>query len=387
MTADAPIRALHAHPLRLVVAVTGGGSDAIRRLLEVPGASQTVLAAHVPYAEAALCAYLGQRPERFCSPGAARAMAMAAYREALRLGEAQPVAGFGATCSLASDRPKRGPHRIHLAAQTATTTETWSLELTKDVRSRAAEEALTGELLLDLMAATAGIPERIAPPLLAGESVVREQTIACGEWQELLADKVDAVWHRGGRRGATLGRYAPLADAPDTPQPPRALLCGAFHPLHTGHREMAAVAAQELGVPVAFEIATHNVDKLPLDFTDMAERLRQFDLDQTVWFTRVGTFVGKARLFPGVTFVTGVDTIERIAEARYYPAGDRDAALAEIDALGCRFLVFGRQGPGGFRTLADLTLPPALAAMATGVQESAFRRDISSTEIRQRAGE
>lgn len=383
MTDDETIRAIHATAWRLSLAVTGGASEAISGLLRVPGASQTVLSARVPYAEAALCEYLGRRPESFCSSATARAMAMAAYCEAQRLADGQqPLAGFGATCSLASDRPKRGPHRIHLAAQTATSTETWSLELIKGVRSRAEEEALAGALLLSLIASTTGVaPQK--PTLREGESVATQRTIACHEWQQLLAERIDAVWQRAGFRGAVIGSYVQPKEPPQAPPPPRALLCGAFHPLHDGHREMADKAARQLGAPVAFEITTHNVDKLPLDFTDMGERLSQFDADTTVWFTRVGTFVGKARLFPGVTFVTGVDTIERIGEERYYPPGGRDAALSELAALGCRFLVFGRSGPDGFRELADLALPPALAALATGVSESAFRRDISSTELRE----
>ena len=45
---------IHAAPIRLVLAITGGGSRAIAELLEVPGGSRTLLEAVVPYSSAAL---------------------------------------------------------------------------------------------------------------------------------------------------------------------------------------------------------------------------------------------------------------------------------------------------------------------------------------------
>jgi hypothetical protein len=140
-----------------------------------------------------------------------------------------------------------------------------------------------------------------------------------------------------------------------------------------------------LGRPVEFEISIENVDKPPLDFTELAARAGQF-ADAPLWFTRAPTFAQKARLFPGAAFVVGADTIERIGEARYYgsPAA-RDAALEELAAAGTRFLVFGRVVEGRFCGLADLPLPSLLADMCTGVPAERFRRDISSTELRRQA--
>ncbi len=48
------IAAIHAAPTRIVLVITGGGSGALSKLLEVPGASRTVVAGLVPYANAAL---------------------------------------------------------------------------------------------------------------------------------------------------------------------------------------------------------------------------------------------------------------------------------------------------------------------------------------------
>ncbi len=161
---------------------------------------------------------------------------------------------------------------------------------------------------------------------------------------------------------------------------------GAFNPLHAGHRKMAEIAAERLGSDVAYEISIENVDKPPTDFIEIDHRLRQFSVGEAVWLTRAPTFVKKAALFPGATFVVGADTIERVGQERYY--GHRaalDEAISRIAAAGCRFLVFGRAIAGTFRTLEDLSLPAGLAALCTGVPAEAFREDVSSTEIRQRS--
>ena len=164
---------------------------------------------------------------------------------------------------------------------------------------------------------------------------------------------------------------------------PRAVFSGAFHPLHVGHRKLAAVAARLLGCRVAFEISIENVDKPPLDFLEMQTRVRQFDADDAIWLSIAPTFVIKSALFPGCTFVVGADTVERIGQPRYYGSPQAmEIAIAEIAGRGCRFLVFGRSLGDSFRTLDDLQLPRSLAALCQGVPAEDFREDISSTAVR-----
>ncbi len=162
------------------------------------------------------------------------------------------------------------------------------------------------------------------------------------------------------------------------------VLPGAFNPLHDGHRKMARVAVESLGVPVAFELSIENVDKPPLDLDSIELRLAQLDKEHTVCLTRAATFVQKVQLFGNATFVVGADTILRIADARYY--GDdvsrRDRAVATIVEAGARFLVFGRTIRERFQTLERLDLPGPLRAICREVREEEFRYDISSSEIR-----
>lgn len=370
--------------MRVVLAVTGGGSGAIARLLEVGGASRTVLEAVVPYAAAALDDWLRATPEQYCDERTARAMAMAAFERARHLTRdaAHPLgddraAGVGCTASLASDRPKRGPHRAHVAVQTARSTACWSVTLVADRRSRGEEEHIVADLVLNAVADASGVAERIDVDLQADEPLVSARNDAPPSWTDLLLGRRDFVSATDGESDR------------DNDEPPRGCVVfpGAFNPRHAGHRRMAALAAERTGRQVWHEISLLNVDKPPLDFLELDRRSRQFAADEPLWITRAATFREKADLFPAATFVVGADTIERIAAPRYYGGDEqaRDAAIAHLAQRGCRFLVFGRTVGDRFETLAQITLPLALAELCDEVAADEFREDVSSTELR-RAG-
>ena len=168
------------------------------------------------------------------------------------------------------------------------------------------------------------------------------------------------------------------------PPYPKALLPGSFYPLHEGHEALARVASEILNTEVAFELSTANVDKPPLTYGDVSRRLRQFDGRAKVVLTRAATFAEKARVLPGTTFVIGFDTAMRLFDPKYYGGSQTamEEALAELREAGCRFLVAGRIEDDRFRSLDDVGVPTGFKDMLAGIPESAFRRDVSSTEIR-----
>lgn len=370
------ITALHADEHQCVLAITGGGSSAIGQLLAIPGASRSVLEAVVPYSSTALTDWLRCTAEQACSASTARAMAMASWMRARKLApESDPrkLIGLGATASLASNRPKKGDHRIHVATQTATATLVLSLGLVKGERDRPAEEGLAAQLVLLALAKTTDVDITSAESdfhqqLLQHEAVASTLQQAREAWTALLLGETTHVCY---------------------PQPfqPQAILCGAFNPPHEGHRRMAAHAAQRLGCPVDWELSITNVDKPPLDFVEIEQRLGWLH-DETASsrtvLTNAPTFRGKSQRFPDCTFVVGADTIARVGEPKYYTgeSGTFDAALERIATRGCRFLVFGREIAGQFQVLSDLVLPAALRALCDEVSQEEFRQDVSSTELR-----
>ena len=349
---DAAVSAIHAAPPKGVFVVTGGGSALLSRLLTVPGASATVLEASVPYAGEALADYLGEVPAQSCSAETARRLAVQAFVRARTLGG---EFGFAITAALASNRPKRGGHRAHFACQDARATRVWTMVLEKNARTRADEETLVTETALSALSFALGLGP--APDL------PHDEAFGDAAFGELMRGERDIVAPR---------RYD-------------AILPGAFNPLHDGHRAMRADAAERLGRSVAYELCIANVDKPPLDYLDLNPRLAQFDADDLV-VTNTPTFVAKARaLGGGIAFVVGADTIKRIAEPRYYGGeAARDAALADLADTGCSFLVYGRaDADGTFETVADMALPTTLADLCQGVPEGEFRRDLSSTALRE----
>jgi hypothetical protein len=367
------VRQIHCVPRKVVLAVTGGGATAGAWLLAVPGGSRTVLEVQVPYACEAMDDWLGSTPESYCSAETARLMARRARERAAWLAPGEPVVGIAATASLRSDRPKKGDHRIHVAAATTNGHITLSLRLTKEQRDRAGEEEVLSRLLLNLLAEAFDLPGRVELGLLPGEQVEREEHPAAGPLAPLFAGRIEAVCVEPD------GRLCPEQTKP------RALLAGSFNPLHEGHLTLSALAAQRIG-PVAFELSVVNADKPTLGEAEVRRRAAQFAWKVPLWLTRAATFVEKAQLFPGVVFVVGADTAARIVQTRFYnnSAEAMGQALARIRGQGCRFLVAARADTQGqLVELAQLSLAPECADLFEGIPAAEFRVDRSSTQLRE----
>jgi nicotinamide mononucleotide (NMN) deamidase PncC/nicotinic acid mononucleotide adenylyltransferase len=357
-----------------VLAITGGGTGAIAELLRVPGGSRLLLEAVVPYDARALGEFLGMAPEQACSAETAVAMAERARERAVTLArpEAAPI-GLGATASLVSDRPKQGEHRCHIAVATEAGTELVSIVLDKGRRDRAAEEDLVTRAIVLCLARGCGVAApSLESTLLPADRCTRATLPPTSPIDQLLS-----------------GAIARLTAAPDgqllRAPIPAAALPGSFNPRHAGHLGLAETAAAILGTPVHFELSVLNVDKPALSAQEVRRRLAQFAWQATVELTRAPTFLEKSRLFPGVTFVIGADTVERLVAARYYGGSEAQmhAALTEMAGRGARFLVAVRRDAAGrVRSVADAPIPARFAGLFTQIPERRFRLDTSSTEIR-----
>jgi hypothetical protein len=371
------VAALHQAPCRYILALTGGGTAAAGWLLSVPGGSRIVLEVAVPYAEEALCDYLGRRPESFCSVATSRDMARRAWERASYLAPGKQVAGAACTASLRSDRPKRGEHRLHVSTHDGLRTVTHSLTLTKGARSRQDEEEVAARVLLNALAEALGVEGRVPVPLLSGEEIIQEAHSPGDALTAFLLGQFPAVCVEPDGRARAGGPT------------PSVLLPGSFNPLHEGHCALAAVAARQVGAAAAFELTVVNADKPPLAEAEVRCRLAQFAWRAPVWLTRSPTFPEKAHLFPGATFVVGADTAARVVSPRFYQDSEERMAeaLAEFRRQGGRFLVAGRVDLAGrFLGLDDLDMPAAYRDLFTAILATEFRFDISSTHLRAQTG-
>lgn len=367
---------------RLVMVAAGGGALAISHLVTTPGSTGVVLAAEVPSARAAVDALLGGPQESYCSSRAARRLAVAAWQRASRLERATAPAevadrravGVAVTGSLRTSLPKRGPHRVCVAVQTLGVTEVAELELLKEVRTRAEEEAVAAVLAFDTLARAVGLTDRAGRGatawLRAGENVVRERVEPPEAWRDLVS---------GARRVVAAG------SASGDPGEGGLVFPGSFDPLHEGHRLMARIAEEIAERPLDWELSIRNVDKPFLDYVELRERTAQF-ADERLWLTHAPTFLEKLDVFPRSTFVMGADTFVRLGDPRYYggsPAAAADA-VATIAARARGLIVFGRVREGVFVDTSQLDVPTPLREIAYFVSPREFRLDISSTDLRRR---
>jgi len=363
---------VHQRAGKFNIVVTGGGASAISRLLEVPGASNSLLSAFIPYHEHELRNYLGGQPDQACSSKTARALAMVAWRRARQIEKEVPVFGVACTAALATNRDRRGDDRFYIAAQSLDSTLVTKVTFDKSGRTRAEEESLCSQMLLGVIAEMLDIKSNHLDAFRDTDVISTSKIVALKSWRALMqGDERESAHHD------TVGHKSAKFSSPTLVFP------GAFNPMHRGHVNMLHYAEKSTGEKATLEISIFNVDKPPLDYIEMESR-RAGSLEWPLIFTNAPTFIEKCRLFPGALFIVGTDTLIRIADKKYYDGSEekRSEALNEIKALGNRFLVFSRRSAGTFVTLADLEIPLILSQLCTSVSEKEFREDVSSTEMR-----
>lgn len=329
------------------LAVTGGGSGAVHALLSTPGASSFVVDVRIPYSPEALEEFLGEKPERSCSPETAKKLAtknVEALRADMHSESALDIMGIGCTAALQTERERRGADRAFICIKTLEAEKLYALCFSNV--PRAVQEALLSDWLLVLIA--------------------------------------QAV---GAARGL--------------------MLPGSFNPVHKGHFGMLKAAGEITGLRGFFELSATNVDKPDIPPDEILRRISAVR-DIPVALTRAPRFTQKAGLFPNTTFVLGYDTAARLTDPSYCletpregtrpteekyrpdaPVGCRPEMWREFEALGTRFLVAGRTcRPGDptrrekFMTLRDLKRPSGFESLFDSIPEVEFREDISSTELR-----
>lgn len=365
---------VHATPPRLVYDFAGAGVQALAWLHAVGGSSRTVLEAVDRYAPRSLAEGVGGPIEKAASADVAAALASRARARARALADdAEAVLGVACTATIATDYAKRGAHRAWIASADGLAVRLVGVDLVKGARDRAGEEDLVSNLVLRQVAHASGI---LRPP----DVTLREDEPRA---EALRPGTALRAFEAAQRPLLAIDAGGEPVDALPWPLGGGAVVSGAFNPLHDGHLGLAAAAQRHLGRPVAFELAVANADKPTIEIGEAHLRAAQFAGRAPLLLSRAARFDAKAKLLPGAVFVVGADTAARVLEARFYAdASERESALDTMRAHGCRFLVAGRRSGDRFVTLSDLPLPPRHADLFEALPETAFRADVSSTEIR-----
>ena len=357
------IQKIHSSPFRFVLVSSGGGTNAISEILQVPGASKSVLEAYVPYAKESLEYYLLKQPDHYCSLGTTLSMAAKAYSAAKKIDpntNPKNLLGVAVTASLATNYSKKGEHKFFIAIQTYKYSSSFSYSFVKGELSREEEEQVVTDHIINAIAQSCELQNQ-----MKYENSLLEVKIVAAEknWVKLVDSKIDFV--------------------SSSNQVPELIFPGSFNPFHSGHNSMSELAEKKTGLGLAYEICIQNADKPPLSYHEIEQTLSQFDHGHEWVLTKAGKFTDKAALFPNSVFIIGADTLTRILEEKFYL--NRRDMLNQLDLFNSHninFLVFGRKIMNKFISLDSVTIPEHIAKRFSGFGEEIFRDDISSTLIR-----
>jgi nicotinic acid mononucleotide adenylyltransferase len=161
------------------------------------------------------------------------------------------------------------------------------------------------------------------------------------------------------------------------------IFAGSFDPCHKNHIEMARIAAKKYGTSVDFEISIINVDKPPIDYISLEDRITSIkdfhdpDFMGNIFVTNTPLFAEKANIFPNSTFIIGADTMNRLFDPRYYrPHENKYSLLEHFRERHVDFLVFNRKGN-------EIKVSPEVKSLITIVPDDEYIDDgISSSLIR-----
>jgi nicotinic acid mononucleotide adenylyltransferase/nicotinamide mononucleotide (NMN) deamidase PncC len=355
-------------PFRVVLAITGGGTETIGELLRHGGGSNTLLEAIVPYSKESLNELIGKEPKSYASGETAKDMAMSAYRRALLLdsksenSEPLNLIGIGVTCKLAKQGHEREDrqHEVYFASQAYNKTTSIGISF-KDKGYRESQENIAANFILDRIASLCAQKKYADKSIQQSDTekwtvIFENEAEADKETSELLLKTLESINYGKNVPGKVkLGTNS---------NKPGIIMSGSFNPCHKNHIEMAMIASEKYGIPVDFEISLANVDKPPIDFISLKERLdsvracmqdMKMGTAGNIFLSNSPLFADKAILFPDSVFLIGTDTLNRLFNVNYYREGeDMQSLINHFRKYNTRFLVFERKDA---KICSDIDIP------------------------------
>ena len=357
------VKKIHSSPFKLTFVSSGGGTNAISSLLKVPGASNTILESYIPYSKESMDLFLNKKPDHYCSLDTCLSMAANAYKKSKDIDakvKSKYLIGMAITANLATTYEKRGEHKFFIVIQTHDSTKYLECFLDKGKRTRESEEELITEFAISLLAEACGL---IFDLPKTDEKIKTEQVKAEKSWKKLFNNEVGYISNNKNN--------------------PELIFPGSFNPLHEGHIKMKELAEKKTGMHTTFEICAKNADKPPLTYYEIKRTIDQFQNNESWMLTSAGRFSEKAEMFPNSVFIIGADTLMRVFDEKFYKSyKDMMEHIQRFNDHNINFLVFGRKVDRNFISLEQINIPEIIKGRCTGFEETSFRDDISSTELR-----
>lgn len=334
---------------RFVITTTGGAFSSGSYLMSRPSASSTVVQLNGPYAQEATLKFMEEPTESFASLKAANELSITSLKQCRDLLHEEmnkyTFIGVGVTAALATNRWLKGDHRMHIVITTDINRFTFSLNLYKGhppdpetpeklFRTRTQEDELCGKLVIFAIAYMCKII-----PLTFFQTLIQDNFLNIMDkydfHDEVFHNPILRLLHSKIPEISDL-RYEVVnsvlvADGKYIINPTLkniVLLPGSFNPMHDGHISMLQNACTLNHTDGMFEMCVVNADKPPLSFNEIIARIATFN-SKPVVLTNAPLFADKNKLFPGVSYAIGVDTVIRLMNPKY-THGDRDLMFENI---------------------------------------------------------
>ena len=433
MNANRPIETLQKMgdkaPL-LYLIVTGAGAGFQNDIWEVPGVSNFFIGSQMPYDMEETAKVLGFTPIKFVSEETAIDLALTAYLKAWKLG--RQAIGVGVTCSVTSNRNRKGDNRIVVAVFTEVACYTLNVVLQKgNFWNDWEEKKITQEELeacvVEQRKADGELANRLTAYLLTvvvgGVCSAPVPALNINSNMELARARILAhpYFMTSGQRGTV-----EKINGANTVFYP-----GAFNPVHPGHLQGAEMAMRIHNfVSVKEAMFDEHHDRI-FSASEQMDNAHEYDFRRNLIFTTTVNpahkpaltaaemlqraammkgynfllteddplYLDKARKFPGAHFIMGADALERMLDPKW--GVDSLTLMKDFSELKTRFLVLGRLVGEVYKTSSDIIDEHTTVLYMNGMGNAAnyiehvcqwaqnpimipidFRLDISSSELR-----
>lgn len=348
------VKKIHDSKYKVVMAITGGGTEAVGELCKYGGASNTLIEATVCYNQTSFDSYVGGKPDKYASVDAAAQLATSSFLRVIHqhgVSDEEAI-GLGATMSLGKAEPEREgrKHQVYMAYVHKNILYTKELEIQPLGLTRKQEEEFAARLVIKLLAMACQVIDKEE----IKESYGEEYTVdlgtlySCG-WEAYKIYTGQKKWDLSLAEKTT-GLIFP----------------GSFNPIHDGHKNIIQKVNEKTGTLIDLEVSIKNVEKPILSYKGFCDRINEVTKAKNEGVPINGLILTCAPKFIEKTkdllkkkcedprdlddyelpsFIMGADTLQRIHDSKYYNSYDEMMSVVSyLNKIVESWHVFPRQG-------------------------------------------